>query len=118
MLGRGELSDEQGSGNELDVRHLFYGHTIDEGSKFSIFGKNHNNEEKITVSFSVEQTEQPSQFEDLREFVLVIEWLDQESERIKLPLSSKDGLTLDYVRRIRKDLKNSGSRTQFVTSSS
>jgi len=51
MIGRGEyiLSDERGGGRELDVRHLFYGHEIDEGSKFSIFGNNHNDGEGITV---------------------------------------------------------------------
>jgi predicted ATPase len=123
MISRGEyvLSDERGGGRELDVRHLFYGHEIDEGSRFSILGNNHlgnnpNDGEGITVS--VEHTGQLSLFEDLREFVLVIEWLGQENERIKLPLSSKEGLPLDYVRRIRRDLKNSGSRTQFVTSAS
>lgn len=118
MIGRGEyiLSDEQGSGRELDVRHLFYGHEIDEGSKFSIFGNHHNDGEGITVS--VEHTGQLSLFEDLREFVLAMEWLGQENESIKLPLSSKEGLPLDYVRRIRRDFKNLGSRTQFVTSSS
>ncbi|MCT7953438.1 AAA family ATPase [Ancylothrix sp. C2] len=118
MIGRGEyiLSDERGIGRELDVRHLFYGHEIDEGSKFSILGNNHNGGEGITVS--VKHSEQLSLFEDLREFVLVIEWLGQESKRLQLPLSSKEGLPLDYVRRVRRDLKNLGSRTQFVTSSS
>jgi AAA domain, putative AbiEii toxin, Type IV TA system len=118
MIGRGEyiLSDERAGGRELDVRHLFYGHEIDEGSKFSIVGNNYNNGEGITVS--VEHTGQLSLFEDLREFVLVIEWLGQENESIKLPLSSKEGLPLDYVRRVRRDFKNLGSKTQFVTSSS
>jgi predicted ATPase len=118
MIGRGEyiLSDERGGDRELDVRHLFYGHEIDEGSKFSISGNNHNDGEGITVS--VEHTGQLGLFEELREFVLVIEWLGQENEIIKLPLSSKEGLPLDYVRRVRKDSKNLGARTQFVTSSS
>jgi AAA domain, putative AbiEii toxin, Type IV TA system len=118
MLGRGEyiLSDERSGGRELDVRHLFYDHEIDIGSKFSIFGSNHNDGEGITVS--VEHTGQLSLFEDLRELVLVIEWLGQDNESVKLPLSFKEGLPIDYVRRIRRDFKNSGARTQFVTSSS
>jgi hypothetical protein len=118
MIGRGEyiLSDERGGSRELDVRHLFYSHEIDVGSKFSIFGANHDNEEGITVS--VEHTGQLSLFEDLREFVLVIEWLGSDGENIKLPLSSEEGLPLDYIRRIRKDFSHSGVRTQFVTSSS
>jgi AAA15 family ATPase/GTPase len=117
MIGRGEyiFNDERTVSRELDVRHLFYGHEIDVGSKFSILGNNHNNGEGVTVS--VEHTEKVSLFEDLREFVLVIQWLGQENENVKLPLSSKSGLPLDYVRRVRRDLKNSVARTQFVTSS-
>jgi AAA15 family ATPase/GTPase len=118
MIGRGEyiLNDEGSSGRELDVRHLFYGHEIDVGSKFSIMGDNHKNEEGIAVS--VEDAEQVSLFKNLREFVLVIKRLGQENENLKLPLSSKDGLPSDYARRIRRDFKNSEARTQFVTSSS
>lgn len=118
MNGRGEyvINDERGISRELDIRHLFYGHEIDIGSEFSIFGSNHKDEEKITIS--VEHTGQLSLFEDLRDFVLVIEWLGQEKENVKLPLSSKEGLPLDYVRRVRRDSKNPAARTQFVTSSS
>lgn len=117
MLGRGEyiVNDERGN-RELDIRHLFYGHEVDVGSRFSILGGNHNNGEGIAVS--VEHTGQLNLFEDLQEFVLVIEWLGQENENIKLPLSSKEGLPLDYARRVRRDFKGSTARTQFVTSSS
>ncbi|MDV3353354.1 chromosome segregation protein SMC [Leptolyngbyaceae cyanobacterium CCMR0082] len=118
MIGRGEyiFSDERGGNRELDVRHLFHNHEIDVGSKFSILSNTHSNEEGVTVS--VENSGQMSLFEDLRELVLVIEWLGQENESIKLPLSSREGLPLDYIRRVRKDLKKLGSRTQFITSSS
>ena len=120
MIGRGEyiLSDERGSGQELDVRHLFYGHEIDEGSKFSIFGNNYNDNEREGITVSIKKTEQLNFFEDLREFVFVIKWLGLKNESIKLPLSSKEGLPLDYMKRVRRDFKNLGSRTQFVTSSS
>ncbi|MDX2273725.1 MAG: AAA family ATPase [Cyanobacteriota bacterium] len=118
MIGRGEyiFSDERGGGRELDVRHLFYGHEIDVGSKFSIFGENHDNREGITVS--VEHTGQLSTFKDLREFALVIEWSRYAGENIKLPLSSGEGLPVAYIKRVRKDFSLSGLRTQFVTSSS
>jgi hypothetical protein len=120
MIGRGEyiLSDERDQDRKLDVRHLFYGHEINAGSRFSIFGDKHKNDDRITVS--VENIGQLSLFKDLRgeDFILVIEWLGQENEIIEIPLSSKEGLPLDYVRRVRRDFKNSGSRTQFVTSSS
>ncbi len=118
MIGRGEyiLNDESPGGSELDIRHLFYGHEINLSSNFSILSDNYNNKEGITVS--VEHTNPVSLFENLREFVLVIRWLGQENENVKLPLSSKEGLPLDYVRRVRRDFKNSAAKTQFVTSSS
>jgi AAA domain, putative AbiEii toxin, Type IV TA system len=130
MIGRGEyiLSDEHDRNRELDIRHLFYGHEIDVGSKFSIAAGRHDAGEGIAVS--VEQTEwtdkQASQFrtlrnrdfEDLQQVALIIEWSGQESERIKLPLSSANGLPFNYLDRVRKDSKNLGARTQFVTSSS
>lgn len=124
MIGRGEyiLNDERVGGQvsgdvrELDVRHLFYGHAIDEGSQFSIVGNNHNDREGITVS--LERKGQLGLFEDLRDFMLVIHWIGQEDKPIRLSLSSREGLPLDYVRRIRKNSKNLDSRTQFVTSSS
>jgi AAA15 family ATPase/GTPase len=130
MTGRGEyiLSDEHDRGRELDIRHLFYGHEIDVGSKFSIAADNHDTREGIAVS--VEHTEwtdkqaslfgtlRNQDFEDLQQVALIIEWSGQESERLKLPLSSDNGLPFRLVDRIRKDSKNLGERTQFVTSSS
>jgi AAA15 family ATPase/GTPase len=130
MMGRGEyiLNDERDRGRELDIRHLFYGHEIDVGSKFSIAAGNHDTREGIAVS--VEHTEwtdkqaslfgtlQNRDFEDLQQVSLIIEWSGRESERLKLPLSSDNGLPFKLVDRIRKDSKNLGERTQFVTSSS
>lgn len=119
MIGRGEyiLRDQPGR-RELDVRHLFYGHEIDVGSRFSIFGGNHNSGDEVVVS--VEHTDQLSllkdleEFEDLRDFVLVIRWLGEENENVKLPLSSGGGLSLsyarNYARRTRKDFKNFRSK--------
>lgn len=123
MIGRGEyiLSDERGS-DELDIRHLFYGREIDQDSRFSIFGNNHNDEERITVCIERKEEQKEFQqqnlFQDIRELVLVIEWLGQNGESLKFPLSSQEGLLSDYLKRIRRDLKDSTSKTQFVTSSS
>ena len=118
MIGRGEyiLNDERGDSLELDIRHLFYGHEIDVGSKFSIVSGNQSNEEGIAIS--VEKTGQLSLFEELQEFVLVIKLLGQKSESITLPLSPEEGLPFDYVKRIRRDFNKSGVKTQFITSSS
>ncbi|MCD8487516.1 MAG: ATP-binding protein, partial [Desertifilum sp.] len=116
MIGRGEynINDENGNSRELDVRHLFYGHEIHIGAKFSIFDNSHANGDRINVD--VESTEQPTKFEDLQELQLLIEWVGQ--PKVTLPLSSKEDLPLDYVRRIRRDIRNQGVKTQFVNSSS
>jgi len=124
MINRGEylLNDERSSGSvvqrssrELDIRHLFYGHAIDVGSRFSISGDNSDRKEAIFVS--VENTGQLSLFEEIREFILSIKYSGQENENVKLPLSPDESLSIDYVRRIRRD-NNSSLKSQFVTSSS
>ncbi len=118
MLSRGEyvLSDKRNGRQELDIRHLFYGHEINENSQFSIFGNHHSSEERITIS--IKQTEQLKLFEDLQELMLVIEWMGEQNESIQLPLSSQSALPLEYLRRIRREFKNPDTKTQFVTSAS
>ncbi len=124
MIGRGEyiLNDERNpeiavrrNVRELDICHLFYGHEIDVGSGFSISGDNLDRKEAIFVS--IENSGQLDLFEDIREFVLSIQYSGKEYEDIKLPLSPEESLSLDYVRRIRRD-NNLGLKTQFITSSS
>ncbi len=126
MINRGEYTviDENNVARklELDVRHLFYGHEIDIDSSFSIIASNYNDgQEEIVVSIKdkeLENKEQISQFEDIQELVLVIEWLGQKNENMKLPLSSQYGLSLNYIRRFHRDVKNLDATTQFITSSS
>ncbi len=130
MIGRGEYisSDERGVERELDVRHLFYGHEIDIGSRFSIVAGNHNNGEGIVISVEyIDWTDKQANqsrflwdrdFEDLQQVALIIERSGHKSERIELPLSSVNGLRFNYLDRGRKDSKNLAARTQFVTSSS
>ncbi len=116
-IGRGEyLLDDERGGHELDIRHLFYGHKVDESSRFSIIGNSHNGREEIKVN--IEHTGQLNLFEDLRELVLRIKWLPPDNEGFRLPLSSNEALPLDYAKRIRRDVRNPGSKTQFVNSSS
>ena len=119
MISRGEyiLGDEGSLSRELDIRHLFYGHEINEGSRFSIVAGDQDNEEEIAVR--VESTGQPSLFEDLPEVELSVKRLAQKhANYTNLPLSSNKGLSLDYVRRFPRDSTNPAARTQFVTSSS
>jgi predicted ATP-dependent endonuclease of OLD family len=100
MLGRGEyiLSDEPTRNRELDISHLFYGHEVEVGNKFSIVGTTDSEPEGIAIS--VEQTSQLNLFEDLRDLILLVECSGQEKEVIELPLSSRESLPLDYIRRI------------------
>ncbi|GBO52799.1 hypothetical protein APA_600 [Pseudanabaena sp. lw0831] len=124
MISRGEyiLNDERNpemavrrNVRELNICHLFFGHEINVSSRFSISGDNLGRKEAVFVS--IENTGQLSLFEDIREFALSIEWSGKEGEKIKLPLSPEESLSLDYVRRIRRD-NNLGLKTQLVTSSS
>jgi AAA15 family ATPase/GTPase len=124
MISRGEyiLNDERNpdmnvrrSVRELDICHLFYGHTVDVGSKFFILGDHLDRKESLFVS--IETSEQLDLFEDIRELFFSIQYSGKESENIKLPLSPEESLSLDYVRRIRRD-NNLGLKTQFVTSAS
>jgi AAA15 family ATPase/GTPase len=125
MIGRGEyiLSDERSQNRELDVRHLFYGHEIDIGSRFSIAAN--DNEERIAVSVGITdkqvdlfESSRDRGFEYLEQVELIIECSGQESEKITLPLSSANGLSFNYVSRVRKDSKKLGAKTQYVKSSS
>ena len=129
MIGRGEyiVINEPNNHLELDIRHLFYGHEINVGSKFSIFSGNPNNGEGIAASVeNIEWAGKASQFkvlrdrsfEDFQQAALMIDWSGQASERITLPLSSVNGLPSNYLDHLRKDSKNLGTRTQFVTSAS
>lgn len=125
MINRGEylVSDEHNGGRELDIRHLFYGHEIDVGSKFSILNNNSGNGEEI--SLSIKSTGQLNLFENLQDWVLVVESLDPEyreyrnvKKMIEFPLSAEQGLPLNYLKRTRRELTKIGVRTQFITSSS
>ncbi len=112
-LSRGLIKDNR----ELDIRHLFYGHQVDVGSKFSITGDNDNESKSLIISIHENKPESGS-FEHLEELVLSIDWLSQDEEPTKVPLSPNIGLPLEYIRRFRQELKNLEARTQFVTSSS
>lgn len=111
-----EVTEERVRKRELDVRHLFYGHEINVGSKISIFAKNDSESESLVVS--VEPSPQLNLFEDWQEIVLHIDWLAKEKDSVTLPLSSNSGIPVDYLRRFRRDPKNQIVKTQFVTVSS
>ncbi|MCF2148421.1 AAA family ATPase [Desmonostoc muscorum LEGE 12446] len=123
---------------ELDIRHLFYGHEIEQGSKFSITGTNGNIQEELVVSIEVRKisSKEPLLPSDeflmssdeflydeipdaLRELDFSVKWsFGREEEPWRLPLSANGGLSINYVRQLRKNTKNPAPKIQFVTSSS
>ncbi len=127
----GDERSERRLDQELDVRHLFYSHEIELGSKFSIIGTNNNIQEELVVSIEVRKisSKEPLRNEDdflydempdaLREIDFSIKWnYGHEEELWRLPLSANGGLPIDYIRRLRRDIKNPAQKIQFVTSSS
>lgn len=115
MLNRGEYIWMGGGSQELDVRHLFYDHEIKVSSQFSIFGFDGISEEKLTLS--IEENNQSDVSEDFGSLLLNIEHLDRKNENIKIPLSINQGLATN-LHRLRGEPKDTGVRTQYVTTSS
>ena len=135
MTNRGEIlwNEDQKSVSvsrerELDIRHLFYSHEISLDSKFLILGSDDNFQDSVSASVSIHELDNNEQVdlfdmtaenEDLRGLDFNIIWnLSGEHEGFRLPLSPNGGLPINYARRIRRGLKNSTTRTLFVTSSS
>ena len=137
MINRGEYfwSDDGRGSRELDIRHLFYGHQIQPGSKFSISGMNDNTQEEVVASIAVRSIRQKSGEipdsneqlslldEDSDEFKgigFIVQWTSgQETENLPLSLSPDSGLAINSSRLIyRRNTEIAPAKTQFVTSSS
>jgi AAA15 family ATPase/GTPase len=118
MLRRGEytLIEERGGRREIDVKHLFSGHEIAEGSRLSISEINDEN----SVSIFVDTKKLTREIEEATTDSLAINLVIESSKygEIRLPISNQGSIYLDlnYVRRFRKDRLT--LKTQFVESSS
>jgi AAA15 family ATPase/GTPase len=130
MMGRSEyvVSESTRFERDLNIRHLFYGHEIELGSRISIVGSQLSGEDKITLSVEYDDAEQPDLSEELRNFALKIESSGQESKNghaksIKITLSSKEGLISDYAprrllsRRHPSEFHGINSKAQYVSAS-
>lgn len=129
LLSRGEymLSEERNRRRDLDIKHLFAGHVLSEGSSFSLSAETSQGPDKITME--IEQTDWPAkqahlfypnsnrEFEDLPGYLLSIKTGNNPEEFLRIPLSSEYGLPVSYVERLRRDPKSSGLRTCFIPSS-
>jgi predicted ATP-dependent endonuclease of OLD family len=112
MLYRGEDINS----DELDIRHLFYGHEIESGSRFSIQSIPG---EIITVDIlhGWNGSQEVGFF--------TIDWSGYEGENeslspstTEIELSPKDGIPLFKITSPRRESKNLKTRNQFVPSSS
>lgn len=131
MKSRGEyIESEDGNRPELDIRHLFYGHNIDVGSQLSISGYDRDRKQELVLAIERDESRQGSLFETTQEvddYPNLILLINRETYpqghmiptgNIILPLSFQEGLSLDYVKRLRWNSKELSARTQFVKSSS
>ncbi len=135
MNRRGEYfwSDEGSTGTELefDVSHLFYGHQIQSGDRFSISGINNDVYEKVSASVVEAQTRDYSQgelikFEDVDEasdrlggLEFILQWLARDSEPlIRLRLNDNNGLSRRALRIYSRASDKKNAKNHFVTSSS
>jgi hypothetical protein len=116
MLSRGEyIWHGDVSGNrELDIRHLFYERDLNIGSEFSISGSDGINSEKVIVS--VEKNEHFSGTDNSGPLALSVNFVKQENETSKVPLSIHQGLPANVLRI--PGIKNLGVRTQYVSTAS
>ena len=137
MINRGEYFFNEDRrfprDRDLDICHLFYGHEIQAGSKFSISGINHNINEEVIGSIQVGSLslnkdlnitpdEQLSSFDEnfneLKKIDFTLQW-NKERDIWKRPLSANAAISEEYIRRRSPiNTKNSVTKTQFVTSSS
>ena len=148
MTSRGEFScnDDNSKRIELDVSYLFDWDSNQSECEFSIEGVKDRrkiqvvasigeiianrelNEKSDTRNKSDSMGNAPgigndspvgNSLDDLKELAFTVEWTGSpDDSSLRLPLSSKRGLPVEYIRRLRINTKKSAVKTQFVTSSS
>ncbi|MDJ0733889.1 MAG: AAA family ATPase [Nostocaceae cyanobacterium] len=136
MINRGEYfwSDDDKGKRELDIRHLFYSHEIQPGSKLSISAIHGNSQENIILLIEPRQHQNQDNFSEalnqdsqsVDEYSIEIKDLDfrvtwthgVQQAIVVAPLSINDSLVLENASRLWIDHVNKPATTQFVTSSS
>jgi AAA15 family ATPase/GTPase len=134
MMGRGEyifnqvrLENAINTEIELDICHLFYDRKVDVGSYFLISGNNTQGELKgFRVSINLDDNIALKNGDlywreaNLKRLLLVIKELNSKNELevIKLPLSSEESLSLNYIMPMSSSLnvKNTKRETNIVSS--
>lgn len=138
MINRGEYfwSDHNKRDRQVDIRHLFYGHQIEDKSKFSISGINDNTQEELDVLIHTPRSyntisryektdiyEEDASFDKLNKLILSVKWKIGQQEFVTLRAISRDGgISTESLRLSRNSNKEESLsrklKTQFVKSSS
>ena len=123
ITNRGEdFRDDDGKGEpQLDIRHLFYGHEIEPGSKLSISVINNNTQEKLDILIAmlranhtnygydethISEENISSNNEDVDNFNklgFIVKWTKNElpPEKLSLHISPDGGLPIDSIMKFR-----------------
>jgi AAA15 family ATPase/GTPase len=124
LNNRGEYIIE-GSEDEFDIRHLFYGHEVDLKSEFSITGLENESFKKLIVSLEYLEYSQLNLFNEEKikfseSLTLNLKWTGIDNRELKFSLSSNGGLNINYWRnhRLFRERDQAEILTQFVGSSS
>jgi AAA15 family ATPase/GTPase len=123
IIGRSEyIENEEYRDKDLVIRHLFYGHKIDLGSKISIVGQNDiETKEEMVVSIEIDH-ESPSLVLKKTERIRDIENSNSLDSKngfgIQCLLSKEGNISLKLLQNARKSLVENPSHIQFVNSSS
>jgi AAA15 family ATPase/GTPase len=143
ITNRGEdFWDNDGKGEyQLDICHLFYGHEIKPGSKFSISAINNNTQEKLDIliatlpenntSYGYDETHISEEnvsskneyLDEFKKLAFITEWTNNElpPEKLSLYISPDSGLPINSIMMFRNRKSLGASITpkrQFVKSSS
>ncbi|TAE59927.1 MAG: DUF2813 domain-containing protein [Nostocales cyanobacterium] len=138
MINRGEYfwSDHNKTDRQIDIRHLFYGHEIENNSQFSISGINDNNQENLDVLIHnprshntisrYEETdiyEEDASFNKLNKLIISVKCKIGQQAFVTLRGISRDsGISKESLRWSRnsnkEEILSKKLKTQFVKSSS
>ncbi|MBD2188899.1 AAA family ATPase [Pseudanabaena mucicola] len=118
MVERGEYISDDSGNRELDIRHIFCGHELSTGCKFSITGKQERDLAEISMAIE-NNPEKSNLLSEWSAQILSISRSGKRDEPDKIPLSINEAIPIDYTRSsIRRLPKDTEVKVQFVSSSS
>ena len=127
LVRRGERvfgEEDQGSGSELNVAHLFHGHAPQVGSDFVVLAKNDRDSQELTgrIRELHEESEGEGSLFNLDSNIgseMHLQWLSMnQTEETSLPLTDRLGFSADTMRRRAQRPTENRVPTAFVTTDS